>query len=51
LPLWQADILGLSDLVAWENTQQVLLSAGLMDEPLGALTAVFTNDFVLANNE
>jgi hypothetical protein len=29
----------------------VLLDAGLMDEPLADLTAVFTNEFVLANNE
>ena len=51
LPMWQSDTLGLSDLPSWENTQQVLLDAGLMDAPLGDLTAVFTNDFVLSNNE
>lgn len=49
LPLWQADTPGLSDLDSWENTQQVLLNAGLMDEPLPDLTAVFSNEFVLAN--
>lgn len=49
LPMWQAETLGLSDLASWENTQQVLLDAGLMDAPLGDLTAVFNNDFVLAN--
>ncbi len=48
LPLWQADTLGLSDLESWQNTQQVLLDAGLMDEPLADLTAVFTNEFVTA---
>ena len=51
LPLWQADTLGLTDLASWENTQQVLLGAGLLDEPVGDLTAVFTNEFVLANQE
>lgn len=51
LPLWQADVLGVSDLASWENTQTVLLNAGLMDEPLADLTAVFTNDFVLADNQ
>ena len=51
LPLWQAETLGLSDLESWQNTQQVLLDAGLMDEPLADLTAVFTNEFVLASQE
>lgn len=51
LPLWQAETLGHSDLESWQNTQQVLLDAGLMDEPLADLTAVFTNEFVLANQE
>ena len=51
LPLWQAETLGLSDLASWETTQQVLLDAGLMDEPLADLTVVFTNDFVLVNEE
>jgi hypothetical protein len=46
LPLWQAETLGLSDLASWETTQQVLLAAGLLDEPVGELTAVFTNEFV-----
>lgn len=46
LPLWQADTLGLTDLASWENTQQVLLGAGLLDEPVGELTAVFSNEFV-----
>ncbi len=49
LPLWQADTLGISDLASWQNTQQVLLDAGLMDALLPDLTAVFTNEFVLAN--
>jgi NitT/TauT family transport system substrate-binding protein len=51
LPLWQAETLGLSDLDSWQNTQVVLLGAGLMDEPVADLTAVFTNEFVLASQE
>lgn len=51
LPLWQAETLGLSDLESWQNTQQVLLDAGLIDEPVADLTAVFTNEFVLASQE
>ena len=51
LPLWQADTLGLSDLASWQNTQQVLLDAGLLDAPLADLTAVFSNQFVQANEE
>jgi NitT/TauT family transport system substrate-binding protein len=49
LPLWQATTLGLSDTASWQNTQDILLQAGLMDAPLADLTAVFSNDFVLAN--
>ncbi len=49
LPLWQANTLGLSDAASWQNTQDILLQAGLMDAPLGDLTAVFSNEFVLAN--
>ena len=48
LPLWQAETLGLSDLESWQNTQDVLLAANLMDAPLDDLTAVFSNEFVLA---
>lgn len=51
LPLWQANTLGLSDAVAWQNTQDILRQAGLMDAPLADLTAVFSNEFVLANEE
>ena len=50
LPLWQASTLGLSDIASWQNTQDILLQAGLMDAPLVDLKAVFSNEFVLANN-
>jgi NitT/TauT family transport system substrate-binding protein len=48
LPLWQADVLGLSELGSWQNSQDVLLQAGLIDAPLADLTLVFSNEFVLA---
>jgi NitT/TauT family transport system substrate-binding protein len=51
LPLWQAETLGLSELVSWQNTQDVLLNAGLLDAPLPDLTAVFSNAFVLADQQ
>lgn len=46
LPLWQSEQMGLSDLAAWQNTQDVLLEMGFLDEPLADLTAVFDNQFV-----
>ncbi|GJM42331.1 MAG: riboflavin-binding protein RibY [Ardenticatenaceae bacterium] len=51
LPLWQAETLGLSEIISWQNTQDVLLDANLLDAPLPDLTAVFSNKFVLANQQ
>ncbi len=51
IPLWQASTLGLSDTASWQNTQDILLQAGLLDAPLADVTAVFSNEFVLANGE
>ena len=48
LPMWQADTLGLSDTTSWQNTQNVLLQAGLLDAPLPDIEQAFTNEFVLA---
>jgi NitT/TauT family transport system substrate-binding protein len=45
LPFWQAERLGYSDAEAWENMQQVLLSMGLLDQPLD-LDQAFTNIFL-----
>lgn len=45
LPFWQAERLGYSDAEAWENMQQVLLSMGLLDQPL-VLDQAFTNTFL-----
>lgn len=48
LPMWQADTLGISDLASWQNTQDVLLQAGLLEAPLPDLEQIFSNKFVLA---
>ena len=45
ITFWQAERLGYSDPVAWENMQQVLLNMGLLTEPLDASLA-FTNQFI-----
>lgn len=42
---WKADRLGYSDPKAWENMQEVLLEAGLLNKKLD-LTKAFTNEFV-----
>ena len=47
LPLWQAETLGYTDPASWEQTQEILLQMGLLDTPLPALDALFTNRFVL----
>ncbi|NUM49246.1 MAG: ABC transporter substrate-binding protein [Anaerolineales bacterium] len=45
IPFWQAETLGYSDPVAWENMQVVLLEMGLLTTPLD-LEQAFTNDFI-----
>lgn len=46
LDMWRADTLGLTDAASWQQTQDVLLSMGLLDAPLDDLDAAFTNEFV-----
>lgn len=46
LPLWQADTLGVTDSVSWDQTQAVLLNAGLLDALVSDLEAAYTNEFV-----
>jgi len=45
IPLWAADPIGQSDLMAWENMQKVLLDMGLLSSPLD-LSKAFTNQFI-----
>lgn len=46
LALWQADVLGRTDLSSWQKTQSALLAIDFLDQELDDLEQVFTNDFV-----
>lgn len=46
LPIWQADRLGITTADSWQQTQTILLGAGLLDAPVENLEAAFTNAFV-----
>ncbi len=46
LPIWQADRLGITTADSWQQTQTILLGAGLLDAPVENLEAAFTNEFV-----
>lgn len=45
LEYWRGDPLGASELAAWQETADVMRSAGLVDEPLDVNEA-FTNDYL-----
>jgi NitT/TauT family transport system substrate-binding protein len=45
IEFWKAEHVGLSDMKAWENMQDTLLTMGLLKEPLD-LSKAFTNEFV-----
>ena len=45
LKFWKTDQLGVSDPVAWENMQEVLLDMGMLTTPLD-LSKAYTNEFV-----
>lgn len=47
LPLWQAEMLGLTSSDSWSQTQDVLLQAGQLDGPVEELDATYDNQFVL----
>jgi len=43
--LWNADLLGYSDLQSWENMQDTLIALGQLDDRVD-LETIFTNDFL-----
>jgi NitT/TauT family transport system substrate-binding protein len=45
LPYWRAETLGYSETATWEQSQQVMLDAGLLDTALSVNT-LFTNEFL-----
>lgn len=49
LPMWDAAVLGHTDPLSWEQTQDVLLEMGLLDAPLADLDAAYTNRFIEEN--
>ena len=44
--LWDAEILGHSDLVSWETMRDTLLSMGMLDDEMMDLEQAFSNQFV-----
>lgn len=46
IELWRSDDLGRTTPSAWEDTQDILIAAGLMNEPLDDLAACYTMDFL-----
>src|SRR5690606_4023884 len=51
LPMWEAEVLGQTSPAAWEQTQQSLLEAGLLDEAVPDLEAAYTNQFIEGASE
>jgi NitT/TauT family transport system substrate-binding protein len=45
LPYWRADRLGFSETATWEQSQQVMRKAGLLEEEI-AVNTLFTNEFL-----
>lgn len=46
LPLWEADTPGVTDSASWQQTQDVLLQMGFLDQPVDNLEDAYTNEFV-----
>lgn len=48
--LWDAEMLGISDLDSWENMREALLTMGILEDANMDLEAAFTNQFVEGNS-
>ncbi len=48
--LWDAEVLGYSDLVSWENMLNTLISMNMLNDSNIDLESAFTNQFVEDNN-
>lgn len=46
LTLWQSDNIGYTDPASWDQTEEILLSIGLLDTPIANLESAYTNQFV-----
>ncbi len=46
LEMWEAEPLGVTDQRSWEQTEEVLLRAGLLDAPVDDLSQAYSNQFV-----
>jgi NitT/TauT family transport system substrate-binding protein len=46
IDLWDADILGYSDLESWETMRDILFSMGMLDNVDDSLESAFTNQFI-----
>ncbi len=51
LLIWESPDPGMTTLDRWERTQDALLAAGLMEEPLDDLNAAYTNEFLPQNRD
>ena len=51
IELWDAEILGYSELASWEAMQDTLESLGYLEDDAGALQGAFTNQFVAGRDE
>ncbi len=50
IELWDAEVLGYSDLASWETMRDTLARMDLLGDDLGDLNAAFTNEFVAVDD-
>ena len=51
IELWDADVLGYSELASWQAMRDTLESMGFLDKGGGKLQDAFTNQFVAGRDE